>query len=342
MDKITNMSKFLGNTSMCVFLHSILFLSCKSNDESRNNDIKIADHLEEQTEIKAIPLSEFYPLIGKSTDDPEFKDLIQKLKFSENPKRRGSWSANCGVYLQKGSKGNIYLTIRGVANRVDNIGNNYNYQGDLPFGLIAGETKEDVIKKLGNPEDIIDTSQYIQILDYTNFSIAIHSGTLNEITMFESQGDVIELALDPPMPPQDLKEEWTTLEKKGFKDWKDLKFLDVGTVADGASVCYTFRIQDDSEFDVLIANPGYWTEVDKVNKRQVIYLIVDNRFYLLKPESEQEKQLLKMIKAAEVDKKNEAKNAKELLKKLCNTIETRESEWLYPLPEEDTQTNPSK
>lgn len=136
-------------------------------------------------------------------------------------------------------------------------------------------------------------------------------------------------AQDPFLPPAKFKSEWTALEKKGFYDWKKIKFVSSGGVADGGTVAYIFRVQDGSKFSVLVANPHYWTEEDKVKKRQVIYITKNGRYYLLESQSKQEKHLLKVIQELEIDPKDE-KGTKELLNKLCDTIKTRKSEWLYP------------
>jgi hypothetical protein len=102
---------------------------------------------------------------------------------------------------------------------------------------------------------------------------------------------------EPNLPPPDmkLKEPWATIEKKGFNDWKIKQFVGWSGVADGGSMAFEFLTDRGVEFDVLVANPNYWTDADKKAKRQVIYLIESGRFYLLAPASEQEKHLLRIL-----------------------------------------------
>lgn len=133
-------------------------------------------------------------------------------------------------------------------------------------------------------------------------------------------------AQEPPLPPPDLKGEWATLEKGGFNNWKNIKYIGGGEVADGGSENYRFILEDGTEFSVLVANFNYWTEEDKAIMRQVIYVTRDKRFYLLKPGSDEEKLLIKMVKEAKIDEKLDAKMIREFLEKLWKIIETRKKE----------------
>lgn len=92
-----------------------------------------------------------------------------------------------------------------------------------------------------------------------------------------------------------LKEPWATIEKKGFNDWKIKQFVSWSGVADGGSLAFTFLTDRGVEFEILVANPNYWTDADKKAKCQVIYLIESERYYLLAPASEQEKHLLRIL-----------------------------------------------
>ena len=166
-----------------VCLCALLILGCDGNGDksSKPKESEIAAHTDEQPEIEVRPLSDFYPLVGMSTNDPEFRTLIQKLDFSENPKRRGSWGGKFGVYLEEISNGTVFLSIR--CNPF--LDKKYTYQGDLPIGLIAGESKADVIQKIGEPRNSVIRSEYIEILEYGKFELDIHSGKLMQIYVFE-------------------------------------------------------------------------------------------------------------------------------------------------------------
>ncbi len=136
-------------------------------------------------------------------------------------------------------------------------------------------------------------------------------------------------AKEPFLPPADLKAEWAILEKNGFNKWKNIMCNAVGGAADGGSVVFQFKLEDGTEFEVVVASRNYWTEEDIAKMRQVIYVIRDQRFYLLKPASDEEKLLIKMIKDAKIDEKLDAKVQRGFLEKLCKIIETRKSEeWI--------------
>lgn len=138
-------------------------------------------------------------------------------------------------------------------------------------------------------------------------------------------------AKEPIFPPAELKAEWATLEKNGFNNWKNIKYTGGGQAADGGSDVFEFKLEDGTEFEVVVASRNYWTEEDKAKMRQVIYVIRAERFYLLNPASDEEKLLIKMIKEAKIDEKLDAKINRELLNKLCTTIETRKNVlWLEP------------
>lgn len=131
-------------------------------------------------------------------------------------------------------------------------------------------------------------------------------------------------AEEPVFPPAELKGEWAALEKSGFKNWKNIEYAGGGKVGDGGSDVFQFKLEDGTEFSVLVANMSYWTEEDIAKMRQVIYVTRDKRFYLLKPASDEEKLLIKIIKEAKIDEKHDAKMIREFLDKLWKTIETRE------------------
>lgn len=136
---------------------------------------------------------------------------------------------------------------------------------------------------------------------------------------------VLSAGEEPKLPPpaMDLKEEWETLEKKGYAGWQIRDFVLWSGVADGGSMAFEFLTDGGVEFDVLVANPGYWTVEDKKAKRQVIYLIESGRFYLLVPESDQEKKLLQMLGKVRERLKADGETPKWILDALMETIEIR-------------------
>ncbi len=133
-----------------------------------------------------------------------------------------------------------------------------------------------------------------------------------------------------------LKEPWTTIEKKGFNDWKIRQFVNWGGVADGGSIAFEFLTEQGIKFEVLVANPGYWTDADKEAKHQVIYLIESGRFYLLPPESKQEKQLLGILTHAMDTQKSKDRVDPKYIRALIDKIKDRKPpEYYWPMTKEE-------
>jgi hypothetical protein len=142
----------------------------------------------------------------------------------------------------------------------------------------------------------------------------------------------------PKLPPPDmkLKEPWTTIEKKGFNDWKIWQFVNWGGVADGGSIAFEFLTEQGIKFEVLVANPKYWTDADKEAKHQVIYLIESGRFYLLPPESKQEKQLLGILTHAMDTQKSKDRVDPKYIRALIDKIKDRKPpEYYWPMTKEE-------
>jgi hypothetical protein len=108
---------------------------------------------------------------------------------------------------------------------------------------------------------------------------------------------------EPNLPPTETKEEWTTLEKKGFNDWNIAKFDVWSGAADGGSIVFRFQTDRGIGFSVVVADTHYWTAADKKAKRQVIYVVESGRYYLLVPDSMQEKQLVRILTKAAATQK---------------------------------------
>lgn len=130
---------------------------------------------------------------------------------------------------------------------------------------------------------------------------------------------------EPNMPPADLKlkEPWATIEKKGFNDWKIRQFVYWSSAADGGSIGFRFITDQGVEFDVLVANPAYWTDAERERKHQVIYLIESGRFYLLVSGSEQEKHLFRILTEAATSLKGEDRASPKYINALIDKIRDR-------------------
>jgi len=143
---------------------------------------------------------------------------------------------------------------------------------------------------------------------------------------------------EPNLPPPEmkLKEEWVKMETKSFNDWKIEKFIGWSGVADGGSMAFEFLTVQGIEFDVLVANSQYWTDADKKAKSQVIYLIESGRFYLLVPESTQEKQLLRILTKAATTQKGKGRVSPKYITALIEKIKDRKPpEYYWPMTKEE-------
>ena len=129
---------------------------------------------------------------------------------------------------------------------------------------------------------------------------------------------------DESLPPEDLRAEWkelkeirlSSLEIIGFHGW-DIPF-------DGGSKVFFLEAKD-ARFEIVVANPNYWTAKDKKEKRQVFYLRAGkNKFYLIEPQSDEEKIVCDaLLKASKTLTGKERQNPM-LLMKLCELLKSRE------------------
>ena len=104
------------------------------------------------------------------------------------------------------------------------------------------------------------------------------------------------MGADERLPPKELRADW-----QQFKEFTDLNieaFTGWDTPFDGGSKVFFFRSTTGIVFDVVAANPAYWTDADKKARRQVFYVIRKRRFHRLDPGSAQEKALIRMLEKA--------------------------------------------
>ncbi len=130
---------------------------------------------------------------------------------------------------------------------------------------------------------------------------------------------------DSLLPPNDLRAEWTGLHEQKFSDWTIKTFYGWGIVADGSSKMFSFESHSGERFNLLVANPAYWTAEEKQEGCQVFFVIHKNLFYRIQKDSEEEKNMInKLIKAAE-RLTGKGENDPKLLTILAKRLESRES-----------------
>lgn len=129
---------------------------------------------------------------------------------------------------------------------------------------------------------------------------------------------------DGMLPPKDLRAEWTELEELKFSEWGIKSFLGWDVPFDGGSKVFFFESDGGERFDLVVANPGYWTVQDKKERRQVFLVIHKNRFYRIEPKSDEEKNMIGKLTEAAGKLAGEGKKDPKLLTSLAERLESRE------------------
>ena len=125
------------------------------------------------------------------------------------------------------------------------------------------------------------------------------------------------------LPPEKLRGEWSEAEVADFATWEVAKFHGWATPFDGGSKVFFFETADGRGFNVMLANPAYWTEADRKARRQVYFVIVKNRFYRLESGGEPEQELLAMLATAARNLKGVGDEDPRLIEKLRERIQSR-------------------
>ena len=131
-------------------------------------------------------------------------------------------------------------------------------------------------------------------------------------------------AEDRMLPPEELRAEWGELQKLKFRDWSIKEFLGWDVPFDGGSKVFFFESDGGNRFDLMVANPAYWTAEDKKESRQVFIVIHKNRFYRIDPKSEEEKNMLQKLSDAAARLRGEGKTDPKLLTGLAERLKSRE------------------
>ena len=129
------------------------------------------------------------------------------------------------------------------------------------------------------------------------------------------------------LPPQRLRGEWEELRQLDFQAWRIDDFLGWDVPFDGGSKVFFLVSDQGSRFDLVMANPAYWTEQDKKKRQQVFLIRHKNRFYRIDPESDEEKNLIEMLNKGAAAIQGEGKRDPKLLTKLAERLRTREPQF---------------
>ena len=125
------------------------------------------------------------------------------------------------------------------------------------------------------------------------------------------------------LPPANLRAPWSELKSLGFTDWSIKAFKGWDTPFDGGSKVFSFVSLGGEQFEVMAANPAYWTEEDKESQKQPFYVIHKNRFYRLKAGSDEEAKLIAMIESARPKLTGAGNTDPKILDSLATRIRTR-------------------
>jgi hypothetical protein len=126
------------------------------------------------------------------------------------------------------------------------------------------------------------------------------------------------------LPPKDLRADWTELQELKFSDWSINNFLGWDVPFDGGSKVFFFESDGGERFDLMVANPSYWTAQDKRERRQVFIVIHKNRFYRIEPKSDEEKNMIEKLTEAAGKLLGEGKKDPKLLTSLAERLKSRE------------------
>jgi hypothetical protein len=132
-------------------------------------------------------------------------------------------------------------------------------------------------------------------------------------------------AADELLPSKDLRGEWKELQEQKFSDWTIKNFLGWDIAGDGGSKGFFFESDKGERFDLVVANPAYWTAQNKQEGRQVFFVIHKNRFYRIEPKSEEERNMIEKLTNAAEKLNGDGKKDPKLLTSLAKRLESRES-----------------
>lgn len=126
------------------------------------------------------------------------------------------------------------------------------------------------------------------------------------------------------LPPVEKRAEWAKLEEKGFAKWKIEGFGGYAEPLDGGSKIFSFNNGGEGGFEVMVANPAYWTAEERKAGRQVFFVIHDGLYYRVEAGSEGEKQLQEKLDKAAGELVGAGETHPKLVKALAARLKSRD------------------
>lgn len=125
------------------------------------------------------------------------------------------------------------------------------------------------------------------------------------------------------LPPPGLLAKWSDLDSLGFSNWRIKSFKGWDIAGDGGSKGFFFETSGGEQFDILAANPAYWTEDEKKLRKQVFFLIYKTRFYRVTPDSKEERILIDMLTEARPNLASSGMNDPKVVDTLITRVRDR-------------------
>jgi hypothetical protein len=157
------------------------------------------------------------------------------------------------------------------------------------------------------------------------FTLAKIMNTLLRLLLVIAAAINLVQAADPIVPPKELLAEWKKLQEKDFSNWQIKNFHGWHIFADGGSKGFSFESDTGERFELMVANPDYWTPDDKEARRQVFFVIYKTRFYRIDPKSEEEKNIIEKLTSAARRLSGVGEKDPKLLTTLAERLESREA-----------------
>ncbi|MCI5129485.1 MAG: hypothetical protein D3915_02930 [Candidatus Electrothrix sp. AU1_5] len=130
-------------------------------------------------------------LVGVSASSQEFKDVLKDYHFAENTKRDNerdkSWGTG-GVFFVKLRSGRIQVGMRPPSDAT----NMPVYPGELPKRLKAGDSIDNILKKLGAPLSTAHDPDAYYVMNFAGITVITMGGKLFEVWLLPSETDKAE------------------------------------------------------------------------------------------------------------------------------------------------------
>ena len=129
---------------------------------------------------------------GTDVKSKDFQEFVTRFHFRKNHKRERSYGSGFGVFLEISKSGIVAVGVRpqGATNMPT-------YSGVLPKGLVAGDSVDTLVKKLGKPIRTTGRQNNYFTMYYDDFSVIATGGSLFEIWIAKRDRTVVRDAETP-------------------------------------------------------------------------------------------------------------------------------------------------